>query len=209
MEQFLESLALRLLNKLPGSEAHLQMAPFPERLREIPAHDHSEAAVMIVLMKESDQFFFPLIQRNPSSELDPHKGQIALPGGRFEEGDHNLVFTALRETYEEIGIDNSQIKIIGSLSPLYIPVSKNLVQPYIGWCEKKPILIKQDKEIHEIFSCTLEAVLNLDNLTHKVISTSYANQLKVPGFLFGDRWVWGATAMILAEFAEILRELKV
>ncbi|MEO6190731.1 MAG: CoA pyrophosphatase, partial [Saprospiraceae bacterium] len=159
MEKFVESLALRILEKIPGMEAHSKMAPFPERLKELPSLDHQVAAVMIVLMEVDNQICFPLIQRNPSSTYDPHKGQFALPGGRQETSDPNLAFTALREVEEEIGIASESIQIIGSLSPLYIPVSKNLVYPFIGWLRENQEFKKQDSEIHEIFNCSVQEFL--------------------------------------------------
>lgn len=207
MDLFLESLASRLLIKLPGKEAHATMMPFPSRLNEPIAADHTKAAVMILFINHENEIQFPLILRNSQSAQDPHRGQIGLPGGRFDDKDHNLAFTALRETQEEIGIPSSEIKIIGSLSPLYIPVSKNLVHPFIGMYTGELKYELQQSEIQELFHCKLNSILNPDNLTHRTINTSYAKDLSVPGFQIDERWIWGATAMILSELKQILNTI--
>ncbi len=208
MEKLVESLAHRLLDKLPGKIAHQRLAPFPSRLDELPSAQHRKAAVMIVLMSnEENNLIFPLIQRNPLSDHDPHKGQMALPGGRMEDHDQHLAFTALRETEEEIGLSAKDIKIIGALSPLYIPVSQNLVHPFIGWYAGKNEYIKQDDEIYDIFECPIDFYKDSNLLQFQKINTSYAQNLSVPGFQIGDQWIWGATGMILSEFEMILKEL--
>ncbi|MFN8330527.1 MAG: CoA pyrophosphatase [Saprospiraceae bacterium] len=118
---------------------------------------------MVALMQKNGETVFPLIQRNSlGSEKDPHKGQIALPGGRRELTDPNLAFTALQETQEEIGIPAQEITIIGSLSPLYIPVSNNVVHPYVGWTSAESIFKTQPEEIHEVFLYGIDQLLAPD-----------------------------------------------
>ncbi len=205
---FIDQLAIQLTNTLPGRNAHIRMAPFPGRFDELPTQDTKNAAVMILIMGESANLYFPLIKRNPISTRDPHKGQVSLPGGRQELSDYNLLFTALRETQEEIGIPADQIKIVGALSPLFIPVSNNLVHPFIGWFEGHGTFVPQISEVYDIIPCSL-AQLSIGNLrAHQVINTSYATDLKVPGFNLNDHWIWGATAMILEEFNEVLEQVN-
>lgn len=205
---FIDRLAIQLTNGLPGRKAHIRMAPFPGRFDELPTHATKNAAVMILIMGESDQLYFPLIKRNPINTRDPHKGQVSLPGGRQEASDYNLLFTALRETQEEIGIPADQVKIVGALSPLFIPVSNNLVHPFIGWYEGHGSFIPQVTEVYDIIPCSL-AQLSIGNLrAHQVINTSYATDLEVPGFNLNDHWIWGATAMIIEEFNEVLEQVN-
>lgn len=207
--EFKETLGLKLLEKLPGMNAHLKLAPFPGRLNEEPGPDHKVAAVLITLMtNEQGDIIFPLIQRNPRSEHDPHKGQIALPGGRMEDGDSNLAFTALRETEEEIGLKSSQIQIVGALTPLFIPVSQNVVHPFVGWYSGPINYVRQEEEIFEIIPCSLNSLLDEQIFKSRIINTSYASNLKVPGLQIADRWIWGATGMILTEFTEILKDIN-
>lgn len=193
-----------MLDNLPGKLAHEILMPFPERLNELPSDDHTKAAVLIALRYNEGKLEFPLILRNPGASKDPHRGQIGLPGGRFDKNDPNLVFTALRETHEEIGIPAEHIKIVGALSPLYIPVSKNLVYPFIGYTETHLEYTLQRSEIMELFHCSVDTLKDRNIITKRIINTSYAKDIAVPGFEIADRWIWGATAMILSEFKEIL-----
>lgn len=208
MESFVKQLAHCLLDPLPGKSAHARMMPFPERLNEAVAEDHTKASVMILLREINNKIQFPLILRNAGSVNDPHRGQIGLPGGRFETSDHNLAFTALRETREEIGIPSELIQIIGSLTPLYIPVSKNLVHPFIGFLTQESEYQLQESEIQDIFHCSLESITNPDNIQYRKINTSYAKDLNVQGFQIENRWIWGATAMMLAELKELIYKIK-
>ncbi len=208
MELFINQLAQRLLDPLPGKDAHATMMPFPERLNERIADDHSKAAVMILLREIDQKIQFPLILRNAGLVNDPHRGQIGLPGGRFDTTDHNLAFTALRETQEEIGVPAECIKIIGSLSPLYIPVSKNLVQPFIGLLTDEIEYQLQESEVQELFHCSIASITNSDNFQSRTINTSYAKDLKVQGFQIESRWIWGATAMMLAELKAIIATIE-
>lgn len=201
----IDEIASRLLLKLPGKNAHSKMMPLPDRLNELPSSDHKQAAVLILLQANNENLEFPLIVRNSQSAKDPHRGQIGLPGGRMEQSDFNLAFTALRETQEEIGVPSEHIKILGSLSPLYVPVSKNLVHPFVAFLDLNCEYNLQDKEIQEVFHCGLNQLLDEKNISKRIINTSYANEISVPGFQIEDRWIWGATAMILAEFKEIFK----
>lgn len=206
--KFIESLAYRLTEPLPGYQAHKHVAPLPHRLLEPWAEDHSQASVMILLIESDGVVYFPLIQRQ-AHPSDPHAGQIGLPGGKMDISDPNPAFTALRETYEEIGVPSELVKIVGSLSPFYIPVSKFVVNPFIGWCTKVPNFILQESEVKSLYKCSLQHLKNPQLFSHRNLQTSYAKSIKVAGFELEDAWVWGATAMILSEFREVLTQLEI
>ncbi|MBK7810740.1 MAG: CoA pyrophosphatase [Saprospiraceae bacterium] len=205
--KFIESLAYRLTEPLPGYQAHKEVAPLPHRLLEPWADDHSQASVLILLIESDGDVYFPLIQRQ-THPSDPHTGQIGLPGGKMEISDPNPAFTALRETYEEIGVQSEMVKIVGSLSPLYIPVSKFVVNPFIGWCTKIPNFKLQESEVKSLYKCPLQHLQNPQLFSQRDLQTSYAKSIKVAGFALDDAWVWGATAMILSEFREVLSHLE-
>lgn len=206
IQQFIENLALRLTEPLPGSLAHADAAPLPARLREKPAEDHAEASVMILIMDGEEGPFFPLITRQ-AHPRDPHKGQVSLPGGKKDPADPNLAFTALRETQEEIGLPSRHIRIVGPLSPLYIPVSKFMVNPFIGWYDGPHDFRIEEAEVQSLLKCSLAELRNPGLYTHREMQTSYSKSIRVSGFELEGAWVWGATAMILKEFSWILQEL--
>lgn len=129
-----------------------------------------------------------------------HAGQIALPGGRIEKGETALE-TALRETYEEIGIPSGQITILGSLSELYVPVSKFLIHPFVGWLKQKPKFVINHNEVEKTVVFPL---MRFSNTFEEEELETVTGKLKVPCIHFNGEIIWGATAMILSEFYDIL-----
>jgi 8-oxo-dGTP pyrophosphatase MutT (NUDIX family) len=94
--------------------------------------------VLALLYPHAGQIFLPLILR--STYPGVHSGQIGFPGGGYEATDGDLTATALRETYEEIGVHASQYTVLGQLTPLYVSASNYLVQPIVGWIDYRPDL---------------------------------------------------------------------
>lgn len=130
-----------------------------------------------------------------------HAGQIALPGGRIEKGETALE-TAFRETWEEIGISRDKIEIIGSLSELYVQVSRFQIKPFVGWLDKTPEFTINKNEVEKTISFPLKLITNA---VEEVEINSISGRLKVPCVLFEGEIIWGATAMILSEFYDVLR----
>lgn len=141
----------------------------------------------------------------------PHSGQIAFPGGMSEEHDPDLVATALRETEEEIGVPGRAVTVLGELTPLYIPVTNFTVWPFVGILEHPAEFICQEDEVDEVITLPVasfrRAITEMD--------WPYAGQTyQVPTYRFGPPDypghsidVWGATAMITAEFLQIWEEI--
>ena len=130
-----------------------------------------------------------------------HAGQIALPGGRIEKGETALE-TALRETWEEIGITSDQIEILGSLSELYVQVSRFQIHPFVGWLNKKPGFVINKNEVEKTISFPLQLI---KNPLKEIELNTFTGLLKVPFIGFEGEIVWGATAMILSEFYAVLQ----
>lgn len=191
-------------NKLPGLDAQLKMAP-PTRKAEIQEivseKNYQPSSVLILLFEDENQWNTLLIKR--ATDNSPHSGQMALPGGRFEEKDISLKNTALRETFEEIGIPPEQIEIIGELSPIYIPVSKHKVVPFVGYVKKLPILILDKNEVDSVYIIAIKDLQNELFLKNDYLEIRNY-RLKVPYYFIQNQIIWGATAMILSEFLEFL-----
>jgi 8-oxo-dGTP pyrophosphatase MutT (NUDIX family) len=134
-----------------------------------------------------------------------HAGQIALPGGRVEKGETALE-TALRETEEEIGISPQEIEILGTLSELYVQVSRFQIHPFVGWLNTKPEFRICQNEVEKTISFPLK---NMQNAFEEVELKTILGTLKVPCFQFEGEIIWGATAMILSEFYDLLNEFSV
>lgn len=198
----------RLVLPLPGAEAHYKMANVERRVNssryKIP-DDARKGAVLILLYEDEGRVLFPLILR-PEYE-GVHSGQIALPGGGFEESDETLQFTALREAQEEIGIFKNDVTILGSLSSLYIPPSNFLVHPFVGMISYKPHFVPDETEVAGIIETDLESVMDESLVSEKVVKLNNGIEINTPFFNIQNQTVWGATAMILSEVKSLLYEI--
>lgn len=136
-----------------------------------------------------------------------HSNQVGFPGGRLEVYDKNLKHTALRETEEEVGISKDEVKVIKKLTKLYIPPSDFWVHPYIGIVDKTPVLKPQESEVEKILEVNLDHFLDDNNLITQKLTTSYAEEIEVPAYFLNGHVVWGATAMMLSELKDLLKEV--
>ncbi len=196
----ISELCQRLKEKLPGEKAQFIMAPDTN----IPANISGEpgkAGVLILLFPHKGELSTLLIKR--TEYPGPHGGQISLPGGKIEKGDESQINTALREAHEETGIDTRNVEILGTLTPLYIPVSNIEVLPVVGYTDKKPDFRIDDKEVDYLILVPLRQLLTGNKI--KVIKALKVRDriIQAPGYLIENEYIWGATAMILSEFIEI------
>ncbi len=205
---FKNRLKIKLEDQLPGTHAHSKLSPHPKRLEvEIPVNC-TLASVLILLYQKDGTLYFPLITRNSEYQDDQHRGQIGLPGGRKDLLDHSLSDTALRECVEEIHASPESIEILGGLSPLYIPVSRHLVHPFVAYYDRvQPSFIPQEKEVQEIHYVSIDQLLEPGHRKFQDILTSNGKHLRVPTIQIDKIIIWGATAMILEEFSELCRPI--
>jgi len=195
-----ENIKKALKKKLPGSSSHRKMLP-PNRPLTA-ANQNSEylkhSSVLLLLFEENNELVACLIKRPKHMKF--HPGQIAFPGGRIEEGETALE-TALRETHEEIGIPAKEITILGSLSELYVAVSQFLIHPFVGWLDTKPeFKINRDEVEKTVFF----PLLRFHNTIEQEELQTVSGKLTVPCIRYKEEIIWGATAMILSEFYDIL-----
>ena len=201
-ENFIEELKSMLVKDLPGAEAQYRMAP-DVRLEDTDSK-YRNAAVMILLFSRNHQICTVLMKR--SEYPGAHSKQISFPGGKYEEQDRDLHETALRETREELGIDHKQIQLLGELSPLNIPVSGIKVLPVVGYYPGSPEFHPDHGEVQFLIETSLEDIL-LPDTRQENIKTILCKLVRVPYYNIGGNQVWGATAMILSEFLEIIRRM--
>ena len=206
---FAEKLKKQLALPLPGEIAQFKMSaslrinalqtPFP---RYEPNAQTREAGVLLLLYVHEDTIFIPLIVR-PDTELGAHSGQVSFPGGKKEKTDKNLIATALREAYEEVGIKEDEITVLGEISPLFVFASNFMVYPTVAVCNKKPLFVPDPREVAKILEVPLLHLQNIEN--HKVTDLEIRNtNIIAPYFDVENHIVWGATAMILSELLAVL-----
>lgn len=207
---FVEQLESLLNTDLPGEEAQFSMAPVTrKRLVDVSANDYNpkQSAVLILLFPENNTVHTILIQRGKYEGV--HSGQIAFPGGKFEEGDFDLKQTALRETAEEIGIIPENVAVIGCLTDVYITPSNFLVKPFIGVIDQKPDFILDSTEVEKIIPVNLFNLNNKSIRKEKSIMQSGGYKIKTPYFDIEGLTVWGATAMMISELNAVVEKIKI
>ena len=196
--------------ELFGELSHAKMSP-PYRLElakkmQAKAKSAKKAGVLALFYPNTDfNTNFVLILRKTYKGV--HSAQVGFPGGKYEEGDNDLMTTAMRETEEEVGVPTSILNIIKPMSPLYIPPSNFIVHPFLAVSECKPLFRKQEDEVEDIIEVSLLDFLNDRNVLMTRVPTSYNVEVEVPAFKLNDHIVWGATAMMLSELKDLLKQV--
>ena len=170
----------------------------PERL-EVRA-----AAALLLLYPLNDEPHVVLTVRG--ADLRHHTGQVSLPGGRVD-ADETIEEAALRETEEEIGVGADAIEIVGALTPLPIPVSGFVLHPIVGVAERRPRFTPHEREVARILEVPLSTLLDPSIVKREMrvfVRDGAAIDVETPYFDIGGEKVWGATAMVLAEFLAVL-----
>lgn len=207
IDQLVHQIKSKLSSGLPGRSAHLKMS---HKLRYYtpPAPETATLSAVCILLYPNSlgSFSFSLMERSSKNIHDKHKGQISLPGGKKDLIDQSLQDTALRELHEELGVHPKKVNVLAPLSELYIPVSNFAVSPFIGVTDQQPEFILQESEVKALIEVDLQELLNPSNIRSTNIQISPKITLKdVPYFHLNDRVVWGATAMILSEFKQLVQ----
>ena len=205
----IHALQERLKRPLPGRSAHLKMASMVriQTLMNLVQSENAIQSSVLILLYPKENGVGVVLMRRPDYD-GIHSGQISLPGGKYEEDDESLIYTALREAQEEIGVDPAQIQILGQLTELYIPPSNYIVTPIAGYSWSRPEFTADPKEVAAVIEISLSDLLNKSNLQRKKMKLGAGFSLKVPSYFIDGNIIWGATAMILSEFCTILEEIE-
>lgn len=199
---FLKDLKEELKKDLPGEKAQVKMAPGVRN--QFRSNEKSrKAGILILIYEKGHDLYVSFIQRTEYN--GPHSGQISFPGGKYEENDKDIIATALRETNEEIGINPELVEVYGQLTPLHIPVSNFTVYPVIGILKTTPQFIIDPLEVKKVIEVKLTDLLNPENCTSKEFNYGDLSFM-APIYNPYNLTIWGATAMILSEFLEIIRK---
>lgn len=191
-----------LTGELPGPGAQRRMSPRP-RHGWVPGRippGLREAAALLLVYERYRQPHVLLTRRR--DHLSAHAGQISLPGGALEKGE-STVEAALRESQEEVGLEPARVEVLGTLTPLHIPASGFLLHVHVGAAGQIGALSPSDEEVAQVLEVPLEDLATPERL--EVEEWELAREsTRVPFFRVEGLKVWGATAMILAEFLALL-----
>ena len=163
-----------------------------------PIEDLPKAAVLLAVTAEEEP---QLIYTLRSNKVSSHKGEVAFPGGREEEGDLSLADTALREAEEEIGLDRNLVEILGSLDTTVSRYGIS-VTPYVGIIPPNPNLNESSSEIESYFRVPISYLANdIRHRNDKV--TEGGETFFMPAYKYNEYIIWGLTAMITVNFLRL------
>lgn len=181
------------------------MAPRPEdgaSLRLRHKEPAKKGGVMILCYPVEGEVHFPLIQRPAYDGV--HGGQISLPGGKWEEGDEDLRYTALREMEEEIGVNSEAVEVLGYLTEFPVHASNHEVLPVVGWLDERPIFYPDEIEVADVIEASVPVITQPAAVKQQQIMTTRGDRLIAPYYDVKGNVVWGATAMMLSEFLQAI-----
>jgi 8-oxo-dGTP pyrophosphatase MutT (NUDIX family) len=202
LDAVVERLQTALTAPLPGAAAQALMAPRPRR--DWPAgfnmaRVRHAAALLLVVPRGRDVAVVLTVRAHT---LDRHGGQVSLPGGVIEP-DETAQQAALREAHEEIGVPSTGVRILGALTPIDITVSGFRLHPIVAVAEVRPAFRAAPEEVARVLEVPLADLLNPERIVWRSM-TGDGRRFEFPAFPHEDAEIWGATAMVLAEFLALL-----
>lgn len=207
MHAIIEKIRYEIENNLPGEESHLLMSPLgrgksSELIKTVDVYKNSSVA--LILLENENRYEVVLTKR--ATYNGAHSGQISFPGGREEVFDKSPLYTAIRETKEEINFDLSSAEQLGKLSNVFVPVSKFLVRPYVFYTPE-PLIFSNNREVVETFTIPLELLLDDRSISKMQVLIGNNTRMTVPCFCIENHQIWGATAIMLNEFKQLLKNV--
>lgn len=199
----IEKIQKNLKKELPGEKAHQMMEALSAKYLTLkPTEKTRNSAVLMLLYPINNEIYFPLILRNSYNGF--HSNEVGFPGGRFEISDGNLIQTALREAKEEIGVNPDEVKILGTLTEIYIGPSDFNVLPVVGFLPQRPNFKPDFREVQQIFELKLNSFLDTNIFGCTEISIP-GDLVTTPYYEVNGHKAWGATAKIIIELLSVLK----
>ena len=203
-KEILQYLEEALKEPKPGLDAQLKMMPHPRPGNQLYSEVEDsclKAGVLILIYPRNNQFHLVFTRR--TDRVDFHQAQISFPGGRQEE-DESFKEAALREADEEVNIPPDSVRILGELTPLFVPPSNYCVYPVVAVAKERPDFQPSELEVAEVIEVPLDHLLDPKNIQREMWRYK-GEDIEVPFYSFKGDKIWGATAMILAELLELLK----
>lgn len=180
---------------LPGPAAQLRMAPRPRpgwRPGRWPAGSRHGGGLLLLYPRQGEPHLALTVR---DAGLPRHAGQVSLPGGAAKPHE-TYAEAALREAAEEVGIDPAGVRLLGALSPLYVPVSRFVIHPWAAVADDRPNFSADPREVAQVLEV---ALAELREPARQRVERREPGTVEIPFFAIAGQKVWGATAMILAE----------
>jgi 8-oxo-dGTP pyrophosphatase MutT (NUDIX family) len=203
LELDLRLLEQRLSAERPGLRSQLKMAP-EHRLGDKTYQEVGDAClragVLVLIYPRETGLHLVLTRR--TAHVVHHQAQISFPGGQMDENE-SAVETALREAEEEINVRPEEVRVLGELTPLYIPPSNYCIYPVVAVSGKRPDFRPSPHEVAEVIEVPLNHLRDPHN-TQREKWPLRGRDVVVPYYFFQGHKVWGATAMVLAELLDLI-----
>lgn len=202
--KWLETLEQRLRGPKPGLASQLKMVPDPrpgDKTYQDVGDSCPKAGVLVLLYPRQGRLHVVLTRR--TANVAHHQAQISFPGGH-KDSHESVLETALRETEEELNVARSSVRILGELTPLYIPPSDYCIYPVVAAAESRPDFRPSPHEVAEVLEIPLDHLLDTQNVQREVWRLRDLD-VSVPFYLFRDHKIWGATAMVMAELLDLIK----
>lgn len=179
------------------------MAPNPRPLAPpTPDLEPRRGGVLVLLYPDDQGGELTVVLTRRTDNMANHRGQISFPGGSVDPADASTAHTALREACEEIGVCASDVRLLGELTPLYIPPSNFRIYPHVAYAARRPLFNPQPTEVAELLEAPLRHFMD-DRAVGEEQRIVMGQPMRIPYFLVHGHKVWGATAMVLAELAAV------
>jgi 8-oxo-dGTP pyrophosphatase MutT (NUDIX family) len=160
------------------------------------------AAVMITLYYIDNELYIPFIVRPAYDGV--HSGQVAFPGGKMEEIDQSPIHNAIREAYEEVGMEVPHESVIGTMPKIYVVPSNMLVTPVLAYLAERPSYVLDSNEVAKLLEIKVSDLLNPHNHSKKQVIFPNNVKMNFPSYLVQGEEIWGATARMLSEFFKLI-----
>lgn len=161
------------------------------------------ATLLAIYPDDAGRLLIPVTVRR--ADLRAHAGEVSLPGGRVDAADASHEAAALREAWEEIGLEPSSVRILGTLDEVWIPVSNYALRPFVGALERRPTLVPQDAEVASIVELPLDVLFDVAAVSVEELLTR-GLRIRAGAYRFGGLTIWGATAITLGMLAHVLAD---
>lgn len=166
----------------------------PEDALKLDVHGRTDAAVLVPLYVERDELHAVFTERR--HDLRRHAGEVSFPGGRQDEGDTDLITTALREAQEEIGLPPQAVDVAGALTPTPTIATGYAIYPFVGVIEAGLTWTLSPREVAQVLELPLREVRD-GYERRRLIRRGIP--ILTDTYTVGDQLIWGATARILSD----------
>ncbi len=206
---FINELKVALAKPLPGSYAHeLVMPEHRKGMLQSPYEMSAQLSSVAILFFPGNNGVPNIVFIKRVEYKGVHSGQISFPGGKSEKSDKDLYETAYRELFEEIGVERQSCETLGLLTELFVPPSNFIINPVVTAMQEVPILKMDPREVAEILTVPFDFFMESNAVSMNEVITSDMMSLKVPGYLVNNHIIWGATAMILSELLQVVKNIS-